>query len=260
MRHGRRQQMAHDAARKQRKTKERSTAVLSGFAAICFAGLLAFGGYLALVHPETPLPREWNPTKALVISDPVTPLTAWKLNRATASPDQCLTTLAGFAVLDAMEPFEDTAQCYIRDRVDLRGVGAAALTPVETRCATALRMTMWEYHSVQPAADWYFDMPVTRVSHIGSYNCRVMRTTSGPSARMSSHATADAIDITGFTLADGTRIRLLADWSPSGPKAEFLREVRDGACDWFSMTLSPDYNRLHADHFHLQSSGWGFCR
>ncbi|MEO0904037.1 MAG: extensin family protein, partial [Pseudomonadota bacterium] len=98
------------------------------------------------------------------------------------------------------------------------------------------------------------------IDHFGSYSCRVMRTSSGPSTRMSTHATADAIDIAGFGLSDGTRIRLLADWGPDGPKADFLRAVRDGACEWFSLTLSPDYNRLHADHFHLQSRGWGLCR
>ena len=87
-----------------------------------------------------------------------------------------------------------------------------------------------------------------------------MRTASGPSNRMSTHATADAIDISGFRLANGTQIRLIADWGAASPKSAFLRSVRDGACDWFKMILSPDYNRLHADHFHLQSRGWGLCR
>ena len=77
---------------------------------------------------------------------------------------------------------------------------------------------------------------------------------------MSTHATADAIDIAGFDLVDGTRIRLRTDWQEDGPKADFLRAVRDGACDLFDLTLSPDYNQLHADHFHLQSRGWGLCR
>jgi len=77
---------------------------------------------------------------------------------------------------------------------------------------------------------------------------------------MSTHATADAIDISGFDLADGTRVRLRADWGGVGAKSAFLRAVRDGACDWFDLTLSPDYNILHADHFHLQSRGWGLCR
>jgi hypothetical protein len=87
-----------------------------------------------------------------------------------------------------------------------------------------------------------------------------MRTTGGTSSRFSTHATASAMDVSGFRLADGSRISLLADWDGQGPEAAFLRRVRDGACDWFGLTLSPDFNRLHADHFHLQVSGWGGCR
>jgi hypothetical protein len=113
---------------------------------------------------------------------------------------------------------------------------------------------------LQPDAVDLLGSPVARIAHIGSYNCRQMRTSAGTSTRMSTHATADAIDIAGFDLADGTRIRLIDDWDAAGPKAEFLRVARDGACDWFDLTLSPAYNRLHADHFHLQSRGWGLCR
>ncbi|PJI85786.1 hypothetical protein BC777_2133 [Yoonia maricola] len=260
MRHAKRQQMAQQAAEKQRKKGERSGAVINGLAVFFVAVLLAFAGYQGMVNPDTPLPREWNPTQPLRISDPVTLLTGWKLNRAVASEDQCLATLDGFAALQPLAPLADTEQCFIRDRVDLRAVGQARLNPVETRCAIALRLAMWERHSVQPAADKFLGSSVSSIDHIGSYNCRVMRTANGPSKRMSTHATADAIDIAGFGLSDGSRIRLLADWEGQGAEAAFLRAVRDGACDWFNLTLSPDYNRLHADHFHLQSRGWGLCR
>ena len=44
-----------------------------------------------------------------------------------------------------------------------------------------------------------------------------------------------------------------------------LREVRDGACDLFATTLSPDYNAAHRDHLHLDQAargarGWRACR
>lgn len=252
--------MAQDAARTLNDKKQRSWAVISGLAAFCFAGGLCFGMFQLFVHPNTPLPREWNPTLDLVISDPVTPLTAWKLSTATADFDQCLATLGGAARIERRDPLSVSEQCYIKDRVTLGRVGGAAIDPLETRCAIALRMAMWEQHSLQPAAQALLGSRVTTIRQIGSYNCRAMRTSRGTSARMSTHATADAIDIAGFDLADGRRIRLLADWTKPGPKSDFLRAVRDGACDWFSLTLSPDYNRLHADHFHLQSRGWGLCR
>lgn len=260
MRHAKRQQMAQDAAKTQRKKTERSWALINGLAAFCVLGVLVFGGYQAIMHPETPLPPAWNPTQPLRISDPVTPLTNWKLNRAAATETQCLSTLQGHAALRALAPLKDSDRCFISDRVDLRRVGHARLAPLETRCAIALRMAMWEQHSLQPAAQAFLSTQVTSIAHIGSYNCRAMRTSAGGSTRMSTHATADAIDISGFDFEDGTQIRLIADWNGADAKVAFLRAVRDGACKWFALTLSPDYNRLHADHFHLQSRGWGLCR
>ncbi|WP_375292508.1 extensin family protein, partial [Sphingomonas melonis] len=81
----------------------------------------------------------------------------------------------------------------------------------------------------------------------------------------SEHATADAVDIAGFRLADGRRITVVGDWTGSGDKAAFLREVRDGACRLFATTLSPDYNAAHRDHLHLDQAdrgamGWRACR
>ncbi len=260
MRHAKRQQMAQHAAKTTSNDVKRSWALISGLAAFCFAGVLSLIGYQIFVHPNTPLPREWNPTQPLVITDPVTLLTGWKLNRAAANFDQCLETLAGHASIERLAPITESAQCFINDRVTLREVGDVRLRPLETRCAIALRMAMWERHSVQPAALAHLGSPVSIIRHIGSYNCRALRTVNGPSTQMSTHATADAIDIAGFGLVDGNRISLIADWEPPGPKAAFLRNVRDGACEWFNLTLSPDYNRLHADHFHLQSRGWGLCR
>ncbi|WP_108813393.1 extensin-like domain-containing protein [Loktanella sp. Alg231-35] len=260
MRHARRQQLARYAAQAKRAERGRLRAILNGLLAFSFAGLLGYGGYQGIVHPETPLPPQWNPIEPLQISHPVTPLSGWKLNRAAADAASCLAALAGQATIEVLEPRNDSDQCFIADRVNVDTVGHAQVASLETRCAIALRMAMWEEHSLQPAAERIFGTSVTRIDHIGSYNCRQLRTVQGPSERMSTHATADAVDITGFTFADGRQLRLLEDWDSAGANAEFLRAARDGACDWFELTLSPDFNALHADHFHLQSRGWGGCR
>ncbi len=260
MRHAKRQAMARDAAKKKRKSRGRSFALIRGLAAFAFVGVLGFGAYQTVMHPNTPLPSQWNPVQPLLISDPVNPLTGWKLNRAVANAQSCLAVLDGHAALQTLDDLEDSAQCHIRGRVDLRAVGDARLDNIETRCAIALRLAMWERHSLQPAAREILGTDLRRIDHLGSYSCRTLRTVNGPSTRMSTHATADAIDISGFGFADGSKISLIEDWTATGAKAAFLRAARDGACDWFSLTLSPEYNSLHADHFHLQSRGWGLCR
>ena len=43
------------------------------------------------------------------------------------------------------------------------------------------------------------------------------------------------------------------------PEAQFLRDAFDSACLWFPVALAPDYNALHADHFHLQGDTDGVC-
>jgi len=257
MRHSIRQAKAQQVAK---ETKKRGRPLLRGAAALLFLGMLGYGGYQLLMHPATPLPSEWNPVQPLRITDPVTPLTQWKLARAAATSEACTATLSDYGAVTTMDDLEITAQCHIRNRVTLSGVGQSRLAEIETRCPIALRLAMWERHSLQPAAQELFGANVSEITHIGSYNCRAMRTGTGDTTRMSTHATADAIDISGFQFSDGRKLRLIDDWDGESDEAQFLRAARDGACRFFKLTLSPDYNALHADHFHLQSRGWGLCR
>ena len=130
-------------------------------------------------------------------------------------------------------------------------------------CPVAAALAMLEWNVVQPAARRHFGSDVVTMEHFGSYNCRRMYGRSA--GDWSEHATADAIDLSGFVLADGTRITVVRDWKGEGAKPAFLREVRDGACKLFATVLSPDYNAAHHDHLHLDQAdrgemGWRACR
>lgn len=212
------------------------------------------------MHPESPLPDRWNPFRPLVVSDPVTPFTSWKLDQAASDPQQCLAILGQTSSMQVLPDKIVDGNCGIAPRVSLRSVDQTQISEIETSCATALRLAMWNTHGVQPAAEFYLGQKVVRLRHSGSYNCRRMRTSSSGSSNWSSHAQAMAIDISGFDLADGSKLRLINDWDRAGDTRLFMRAVRDSACQWFRLTLSPDYNALHADHFHLQATGWGACR
>lgn len=222
---------------------------------LCVVGLV---GWLLLTHPATPLPREWNPTKRLYVSDPVTILTSFKLDVAAADPRLCQQVLgAADVAFRGLAPLRASAQCHVEDHVNFQRAGQARLAPVNTSCAIALRTAMWERHGLQPAAQEHLGTGISEITHFSSYNCRQIRTLAGTARRMSTHATAEAIDISGFALADGRRLVMKRDWNRELP---FFKAARDSACDWFETTLGPDYNALHADHFHLQSKGWGTCR
>lgn len=224
------------------------------------AGGIALGAWQLMVHPSTPVPSAWNPTKPLDVRDPFTSLTAWKLQQALGDDQTCLIVLETGAQFQERPDFVDTPQCGIAPQVTLSSVGGASVALVNTRCQTALRLAMWTQHALQPAARELFDQKVTRIEHFSSYSCRAMRTASGATNRMSSHATADAIDVSGFVLSDGTQINLLRDWKGNTAKSAFLRRANSEACRWFRLTLGPQYNALHADHFHLQNTGFGLCR
>lgn len=230
-------------------------------ALFCFiVGGALLAAWQLMTHPDTPLPREWNPQRPLVVNDPLTPLTKWKLTRALGDNTACLAALDTGAQAQSKPDYFDSAQCGIAPQVGLSGAAGATIAPVNTRCQTALRLAMWTQHGLQPAAREVFGQDIARIEHFSSYSCRAIRTTAGTDTRMSSHATADAIDISGFVLEDGTRISLLQDWYGETRKAAFLRRANRTACTWFRLTLGPEYNSLHADHFHLQHSGFGLCR
>ena len=130
-------------------------------------------------------------------------------------------------------------------------------------CPVAAALSAWEWNVVQPAAQRWFGSRVTTIDHFGSYSCR--RLYGRDTGNWSEHATADAVDIAGFRLADSTRVTVARDWRGQSAKASFLREVRDGACRLFATTLSPDYNAAHRDHLHLDQAergmiGGGVCR
>jgi hypothetical protein len=122
--------------------------------------------------------------------------------------------------------------------------------------AQTIRLYMWERHIVQPAAQRLFGEPVAEILHFGSYSCRTIRGRGS----MSEHATANAFDISGFRLKSGRVVSVKLDWGKATGSGKFLFIARDGLCEWFNLTLSPDYNADHEDHFHADMGWWRSCR
>jgi hypothetical protein len=125
-------------------------------------------------------------------------------------------------------------------------------------CPALAALLIWEKHVVTPAAERIFKSKVKRIVQAGTYSCRNIERIRG--ALRSEHATANAIDISQFIFANGSKVSLEQDWSDNGAKGEFEREVRDGSCRIFSVVLSPDYNPQHSNHYHMDLSYLRFCR
>lgn len=234
---------------------------------IVVVALLAAGGLLLFAAArDRPQDMPWT---ELSLAQPVGMFTGRKLTALGDDFPQCQVLMDRAGVrIEPLPPVSD-GQCGYDDAVQLIEGGArtTALRParVGMACPVAAALVVWEWQVLQPAARRHFgaDVRVARIDHLGSYSCRRMYGRS--EGAFSEHATANALDVAGFGLSDGTRIRLIADWDDPGPKGAFLREVRDGACDLFATVLSPDYNAAHADHFHLDQAarggmGWRACR
>ncbi|AGI74104.1 hypothetical protein OA238_c41910 [Octadecabacter arcticus 238] len=80
--------------------------------------------------------------------------------------------LARAAQVSVMSPLGTSEKCHIHNRIALSAVRSARMNRVETSCATALRLAMWEHHAVQPAAREVLGRQAVIFRQIGSYNCR----------------------------------------------------------------------------------------
>jgi hypothetical protein len=114
----------------------------------------------------------------------------------------------------------------------------------------------WLEKVVQPAAMARFGQPVVELRTMGTYSCRRMNNGSAR-ARMSEHAFANAIDIGGFRLADGSVITVLKGWKGGEQEQYFLREVHAGACRNFATVLGPGADAFHYDHLHFDLARHG---
>ncbi|MCE8005235.1 extensin family protein [Billgrantia ethanolica] len=211
---------------------------------------------------EERIPRHWHPWAPLHVDDPLTPVTKWKLHRLAEDREGCLAALAtapeGALRMTPLDDHEPVSGCPLENVVRVHGSEVEFNASFVARCPLALAWVMYERQRLQPAAEAHFDVRVARVEHFGSFACRNVY--GRESGRLSEHATAEALDVAAFHLADGRRITLLDHWDDEDARGDFLRDARDGACDLFGNVLGPKYNRAHADHFHFGMRGFRLCR
>jgi len=99
---------------------------------------------------------------------------------------------------------------------------------------------------------------LTGFTQLGTFSCRNVN--SEADGNRSEHATANAIDIASFHFADGRTVSVVKDYGKAGDAGRFLDQAHDQTCGLFNVVLGPRYNRLHANHFHLDMGRYGICR
>jgi hypothetical protein len=142
-------------------------------------------------------------------------------------------------------------------RSDSNSLSLSNMGPVT--CSMASSFAGWARYGADRAARQILGSPLVRIETMGSYSCRNVAGT----ARRSAHATANAIDVAAFVLADGRRVSVLDDWfNGTRDEREFLHVVQESACKRFATVLSPEYNAAHRDHLHVEvgTGGRPYCR
>ena len=90
----------------------------------------------------------------------------------------------------------------------------------------------------------------------GAYSCRPVDNIAG--AGLSEHAFGNAVDVAGFTLADGRTIDFVRDWKKTeSQEGAFLHEAHAGACQYFTTVLGPGADVFHYNHIHLDLANHG---
>ena len=204
------------------------------------------------------------PWTALDLTAPPGRSTAAKIADLGSDPPRCraLLALGGSRARPAPDRIA-SANCGYRDGTRIVGETLApAPAGLVTSCPVAAALLLWE-RDLQAEAQRMLGTRVVRLLHAGSYSCRRLYNRS--EGAWSEHATADALDVLGFVMADGRSLSVLRDWPGDGPEAAFLQAARTSACASFTTVLSPDYNASHRDHLHLDTAdrgpgGWRACR
>ncbi|MDV5139136.1 MULTISPECIES: extensin family protein [Yersiniaceae] len=208
------------------------------------------------------IPPGYNPFVPLTVDDPPTFVTRYKLRRLQNDPAACLQVLTQARErgrISFTRPAPLGGQCPLPAPVRVTRFGNVALSSsFLASCPLALSSAMFINQAAAPQAEQLLGSRLTRIDHLGSYACRNIY--HREHARLSEHATAEALDVAGFRLADGRSISVLKQWPQATPTAGYLHQVFSQSCRFFGNTLGPDYNAAHANHFHLGMRGFGICR
>ncbi|HHD7240830.1 TPA: extensin family protein [Enterobacter cloacae] len=205
------------------------------------------------------LPSHYNPFTPLSLDDPPGPITQYKLRRLTPEACASLLSQANQKAFIRTQPVADSAgACPLHNVVRVRDFGPVSLnSSFLASCPLALSSALFVSQQARPLTRTWTGSELVRIEHLGSYACRNIY--HRPDARRSEHATAEALDISAFRLANGERVTILHGWR-STKTQPWLQALLTASCGYYGNGLGPEYNAAHANHFHLGMRGFGLCR
>jgi hypothetical protein len=96
------------------------------------------------------------------------------------------------------------------------GTGKVEISPPAVlNCAMVASLHAWVEKTLQPTAREALGTSITRLRNASGYACRARNGHPLGTDRLSEHALANAIDITGFVTADGRTVDVVRSWGPT---------------------------------------------
>ena len=223
---------------------------------ILFLGVAAVLGVLWLLYRY--LPVQHNPYRALDLTAPIGMATYGNLTDLKYDSALCQRKLSEAGVeFTVLAPDEPGSRCALGETLSLqRSLTPYNAAPLRMSCHELAALYVWERNVARPLAEKTFGSPLRQIETYGTYSCRNIAGTG----QRSQHAYANAIDISGFVLEDGRRISVKEHWRGRDDEGRYLSKLHKGACRLFSVTLGPDFNAAHADHFHLDMGSTETCK
>lgn len=165
----------------------------------------------------------------------------------------CPALISGAVVAKMLPPIAEGV-CMAQSPLEVTALNVGGKTveltsPIQTNCEMATALVDWA-GDVDAYAKAALDSELVALQTGTSFMCRAR--VGGGEQFTSEHGFANAVDLVGFTLADGRSIVVEDDWLPATtPEAKLLRQSHGAACGKFTTVLGPEANADHEDHLHL---------
>ncbi|MEN3974025.1 extensin family protein [Emcibacter sp. SYSU 3D8] len=217
---------------------------------------LATGGPVTAVQAAEPTP----PADAAPVADDASSAAPPADDDAQAAQCEAELRLLG-AAFEMLEPISDENGCGARRPLKVSSVGIDLRPAVTTRCEVARALAIWTSDVMIPSAKLHLKATPVAIATGDSYQCRTRR--GEGEFKVSEHAMANAIDISGIVFSDGEAVPVMARPDSGDSARAFQAAIRGGACAYFTTVLGPGANAAHADHLHLdlirRNNGYRIC-
>lgn len=150
--------------------------------------------------------------------------------------------------------YEQNGSCTVINPVQLKAYKVNG-TNIELpdhpvlNCAFALQLIKFIRDSAHPTISTKTSSQIAKLYTGPGFICRGRN--DDVSAKLSEHASGNAVDIERIQLADGRIVFVKDAISSNTNDYDVLTTIRHAACTYFTTVLGPGANAAHASHFHF---------